>query len=70
MSDKHDPFRLAESTYHGAGKTLEAALDDAWAHAKGKGAAPGTYRVVDIFFAAENPIREYSVVIGGSGGTG
>jgi hypothetical protein len=67
MADKHDRFRVAETAYHGAGKTLEAAFEDAWAQAKEKGAGPGTYRVVDIYFAAENPIREYGVVIGPGG---
>jgi hypothetical protein len=67
MSDKHDPFRLAETTFHGAGKTLQEAFEDAWEHAKEKGAGPGTYRVVDMFFAAENPIREYGVVIAPGG---
>jgi hypothetical protein len=67
MADKHDPFSLAESTYHGAGKTLQEAFEDAWVQAKEKGAGPGTYRVTDIYFAAENPIREYSVVIGPGG---
>ena len=64
MIDRHDPFRRVENTFHGAGTTLDEAIEDAWAHAKEKGAMPGTYRVVDIYFAAENPIREYSVVIG------
>ncbi|HLX18749.1 MAG TPA: hypothetical protein VKR23_01240 [Gaiellaceae bacterium] len=67
MADKHDPFELAENTYHGAGKTLDDAFHDAWEQAKAKGAAPGTYRVVDIYFATENPIREYSIVIGPGG---
>jgi hypothetical protein len=55
-----DPFNLKEQTFVGAGRTLQAALESAWAQAK----EPGTYRVVDIYFAAENPITEYSVVIG------
>ena len=67
MADRHDPFRRVENTFHGAGKTLQEAIDDAWAQAKERGAGPGTYRVVDIYFAAENPIREYSIVIGTGG---
>jgi hypothetical protein len=67
MAYKHDPFSLAESTYHGAGKTLEAAFENAWEQAKAKGAGAGTYRIVDMYFAAENPIREYGVVISGGG---
>ncbi|MGH2971433.1 MAG: hypothetical protein ACRDNM_11925 [Gaiellaceae bacterium] len=62
---KNDPFKLAENTFHGAGKTLDDAIKDAWAQAKN----PGTFRVVDIYFSADNPIREYSVVINaGTGG--
>lgn len=61
--DRHDPFRLLESTFHGAGKTLEEAIEDAWSQAKERG-AKGTFRIVDVYFAADNPIREYSVVIG------
>jgi hypothetical protein len=69
MAEKHDhdPFKLADNTYHGAGDSLDAAFKDAWTNAKGKGAGPGTYRVVDIYFSADNPIREYSVVIGPGG---
>jgi hypothetical protein len=63
MSEKHDPFRLAENTFHGAGESLDKAIEDAWEHAKEKG-AKGTFRIVDMYFAADNPIREYSVVIG------
>lgn len=65
MAKKNDPFARAENTYHGAGKTLEAALENAWEQAKDKG--PGVFRVVDIYFSADNPIREYSVVIGPGG---
>jgi len=67
MADKRDPFRLAESTFHGRGKTLEQAIEAAWAQAKEQGPGSGTYRIVDIYFAAENPIREYGVVIKGGG---
>jgi len=67
MAEKHDPFALAEKTFHGAGKTLEEAIADAWEHAKERRADPGIYRVVDIYLATENPIREYSVVIGSGG---
>ena len=67
MTGKHDPFALAENSFHGAGKTLEEAIADAWEHAKEKHAAAGIYRVVDIYIATENPIREYSVVIGSGG---
>ena len=62
MADKHDPFRVVENTYHGRGDTLDKAIEDAWEKAKGGG--PATFRIVDIYFAAENPIREYSVIIG------
>ncbi len=67
MAEKHDPFALAENTFHGAGKTIEEAIADAWGHAKEKRAEPGVYRVVDIYLATENPIREYSVLIGNGG---
>ena len=67
MADKHDPFSVVENTHHGVGKTLDAAFEDAWEQAKAKGAKPGVFRIVDMYFAAENPIREYSVVIAPGG---
>jgi len=66
MAGKHDPFSRVESTFHGAGETLEKALEDAWKQAEPK-VGPGVFRIVDMYFSAENPIREYSVVIGSGG---
>jgi hypothetical protein len=67
MADKHDPFSRVENTFRGAGKTLEAAFEDAWDQAKKSGAGPGVFRLVDLYFSADNPIREYSIVIGAGG---
>lgn len=65
MADKHKPMHFAATTnFRGNGKTLEAAIENAWEVAKDNGASPGDFRLVDIGFNAENPIREYSVVIG------
>lgn len=64
MADKKDRFASIESTWHGQGATLEKAIESAWAAAKGSGQDPGTYRILDISFAAENPISEYSIIIG------
>jgi hypothetical protein len=64
MADGKHLFEHISETWHGQGKTLDAAIESAWETAKGKGAGPGTYRILDISFAAENPITEYSIIIG------
>jgi hypothetical protein len=64
MADKKGPFASIANTWHGQGKSLDAAIEQAWEEAKANGAGPGTYRLLDISFAAENPITEYSVIIG------
>jgi len=64
VAESKDRFAHLAETWHGEGKTLQAAIEQAWEAAKGKGARPGTYRILDISFAAENPISEYSVIIG------
>lgn len=64
MADKKHPFAAFADTWHGQGKSLQAAMEAAWEEAKKNGAGPGTYRVLDISFAAENPITEYSIIIG------
>jgi hypothetical protein len=62
MADKKDPFASVSTTWHGRGFNLEKAIENAWEQAKGSG--PGTFRILDISFAADNPITEYSVIIG------
>jgi hypothetical protein len=62
MADHKDRFTFVEKTFAGRGETLQAAIEAAWQEAKGGG--PGTFRIVDIYFAANNPITEYSVIIG------
>lgn len=47
----------------GRGPDLKTAADRAWDDAKGKGNPPGEYEIKKIFVEAENPIREYRVVI-------
>jgi hypothetical protein len=64
MAEKKEPFAHIAATWHGHGNTLDKAIEAAWEQAKGSGAGPGTYRLLDISFAAENPITEYSVIIG------
>lgn len=64
MADKKQPFTSIATTWHGQGEHLEDAMKDAWEAAKKAGAAPGNYRILDISFAAENPITEYSILIG------
>ena len=64
MADKKQPFANIASTWHGQGINLDKAVEAAWEAAKKDGAGPGTYRLLDISFAAENPITEYSVIIG------
>ena len=58
------PFASTATTWNGQGATLDQAIESAWESAKGNGQAPGTYRLLDISFATENPITEYSVIIG------
>ncbi|MFL5911105.1 MAG: hypothetical protein ACJ768_11105 [Gaiellaceae bacterium] len=62
MAKDHDPFKILDNTFTGRGHTFEKAIESAWEQAKESG--PGTFRIVDIYFAAENPISEYSVIIG------
>ncbi|HEY2542507.1 MAG TPA: hypothetical protein VGH92_05590 [Gaiellaceae bacterium] len=65
MAEKHMPKHFTATTnFRGNGETLEAAIENAWQVAKESGARPGDFRLVDIGFNANNPIREYSVVIG------
>lgn len=64
MADKKNPFASISTTWHGHGVNLEKAIESAWEQAKHNGATPGTYRILDISFASENPITEYSVIIG------
>lgn len=64
MADKKEPFSSIATTWHGRGVNLDKAIESAWEAAKRAGADPGTYRILDISFAAENPITEYSVIIG------
>lgn len=64
MAEKKGPFARLADTWHGQGPSLQAAMEKAWEEAKANGAGAGTYRVLDISFAAENPITEYSVIIG------
>lgn len=64
MADRKQPFASIANTWHGQGVTLDEAIESAWEAAKKAGARPGTYRILDISFAAENPISEYSVIIG------
>jgi len=64
MADKKQPFASIANTWHGQGIDIDKAIDAAWQEAKKSGAGPGTYRILDISFAAENPITEYSVLIG------
>ena len=64
MAEQKNPFASISTTWHGKGDDLETAMKDAWEAAKKGGAAPGVYRILDISFAADNPITEYSVIIG------
>jgi hypothetical protein len=65
MADKKEPlFASISGTWHGHGLTLDKAIENAWDEAKGSGQGPGLYRVLDISFAADNPISEYSIIIG------
>jgi hypothetical protein len=64
MADERKPFASIATTWHGQGVDLDKAIESAWHAAKESGAGPGTYRILDISFAAENPITEYSVIIG------
>jgi hypothetical protein len=67
MAEHHDPLKATEDTWRGrstgADANLAAAIKDAWNEAK-KGGGPDTLRVVDIYIAGNNPITEYSVIVG------
>jgi len=63
MAEKKEPFASIADTWHGHGETFEKAIESAWEQAKGS-RGPGTYRILDISFSAENPITEYSIIIG------
>jgi len=70
-ADKDDPLKFTEVTFRGRSfrkddraPTLEEAIENAWEVAKRNGQSPGTFRVLDISFAADNPISEYSIIIG------
>jgi hypothetical protein len=52
--------------FEGQGADLHAALEDAWAHAKGKTNAR-TFSVDSIAIVAENPITTYIVIISPTG---
>jgi hypothetical protein len=58
MSDYDD------ETWEGEGPTVEAAFENAWHHAKEKGARPGRFAARVVGVTAENPIHSYIVVIG------
>lgn len=47
----------------GPGCNLQKAIDDAWEQAKG-GGAPADLRIVDIQVTGNNPITEYTVILG------
>jgi hypothetical protein len=47
----------------GRGPDLKSAAEDAWRNAKREGDPAGEYEVKKIFVVADNPIREYRVVI-------
>lgn len=67
MADKKEPtgtFASISTTWHGQATTLEKAIEKAWEAAKADHQGPGNYRILDLSFAAENPISEYSVIIG------
>jgi len=70
MADEKGPFAPITKTWDGQGKSLEQAIENAWEQAKKHGGKPGTYRILDISFLAENPISEYGVIIGRAGGYG
>lgn len=65
-----DKFAPITPTFQGAAGTLEGAIKKAWDNAHHEKSPPGLYRILDISFHAENPITEYSVIIGHIGGHG
>jgi hypothetical protein len=52
---------LTGQGYHGDGKTLNAAFDDAWE--RGKSSGHRVFRVQQIIVWGENPISGYRVII-------
>jgi hypothetical protein len=63
MAEHHDPLKATENSWRGRGDSLDKAIEDAWNEAK-KGGGPKALRVVDIYIAGNNPITEYSVIVG------
>ena len=53
----------SDGPWHGQGKDIHAALEDAWEHAKYQGAKPGRYTVESIEVECQNPISTYHVKI-------
>lgn len=53
------------TTFTANGDTVEQAAERAWDKAKKAGHKAGWYQIVSIYFYADNPIRDYKVVIGG-----
>ncbi|HKT43831.1 MAG TPA: hypothetical protein VJQ85_03455 [Gaiellaceae bacterium] len=65
MAKEHDPLKVVEGAWRGRSQnSLQEAIEDSWEQAKAAGAQPGNFQVTGIYFNADNPISEYSVVIG------
>jgi hypothetical protein len=57
-----------QDTWNGTSKhptaTLEGAIEDAWNASQKDQNPPATIRITDILVSGNNPITEYSVIVG------